>query len=161
MSCGQGTGRETAAEPETGNQRCLMVLDYGTQTARFETALIILNRYIITHPEMVLGEWSRKDTLYGGEGFNVIGNGDLGEKLNDAIGHLPRLRRLQTSVAATSEYGTPRANGTWLLELVLNMKSPTSYDTILNDGREERVINQEATMAAHEKLKLIKERFRG
>ena len=26
---------------------------------------------------MVLGTWSRKDTLYGGEGYSVIGNGDL------------------------------------------------------------------------------------
>jgi N12 class adenine-specific DNA methylase len=66
----------------------------------------------------------------------------------------------RASVAATSEFGTPRANGTWLLELALNMKSPTIYDTVMNDGREERVVNQEATMAAREKQKLIKERFR-
>src|SRR5439155_682988 len=64
------------------------------------------------------------------------------------------------SVAATSEYGTARANGTWLLELALNMKSPTIYDTIQHGDREERVVNQEATMAAREKQKLIKERFR-
>ena len=66
----------------------------------------------------------------------------------------------KASVAATSEYGTPRANGTWLLELALNMKSPTIYDTIQNGDREERVVNQEDTMAAREKQKLIKERFR-
>ena len=30
---------------------------------------------------MVLGDWSRKDTLYGGEGFSIIGNGDLAEQL--------------------------------------------------------------------------------
>jgi hypothetical protein len=46
------------------------------------------------------------------------------------------------------------------LELALNMKSPTIYDTIQNGDREEKVINQEATMAAREKQKLIKERFR-
>ncbi len=40
------------------------------------------------------------------------------------------------------------------------MKSPTIYDTIQNGDREERVVNQEATMAAREKQKLIKERFR-
>jgi N12 class adenine-specific DNA methylase len=66
----------------------------------------------------------------------------------------------KASVAATSEFGTSRANGTWLLELALNMKSPTIYDTIEADGREERVVNQEATMAAREKQKRIKERFR-
>jgi N12 class adenine-specific DNA methylase len=63
----------------------------------------------------------------------------------------------EQSVAATSEFGTARANGTWLLDLALNMKTPTIYDTI---DRDERVVNQEATLAAREKQKLIKERFR-
>ena len=63
-------------------------------------------------------------------------------------------------MAATSEYGTARANGTWLLELALNMKTPAIYDTIHDGDREERVVNQEATLAAREKQKLIKERFR-
>src|ERR1700686_701539 len=40
------------------------------------------------------------------------------------------------------------------------MKSPTIYDTIMNGDREERVVNQKATMAAREKQKLIKEQFR-
>src|SRR6202790_4354030 len=54
----------------------------------------------------------------------------------------------------------PRANGTWLLELALNMKTPTIYDTVdLGDG-EVRVVNEEATVAAREKQKAIKERFR-
>jgi N12 class adenine-specific DNA methylase len=63
----------------------------------------------------------------------------------------------KASVAATSEFGTPRANGTWLLELALNMKTPTIYDTLEDDSR---VINPEETMAAREKQKLIKEQFR-
>jgi len=54
----------------------------------------------------------------------------------------------------------PDAGGTWLLELALNMKTPVVYDTITSGGREERVVNQEATLAAREKQKLIKERFR-
>jgi len=66
----------------------------------------------------------------------------------------------QASVAATSDYGTARITGTTLLELALNMKSPTIYDTIHNGDREERVINQLETLAAREKQKLIKERFR-
>ena len=40
------------------------------------------------------------------------------------------------------------------------MKSPTIIDIIMNGGREERVVNQEATMAAREKQRLIKEKFR-
>ena len=40
------------------------------------------------------------------------------------------------------------------------MKTPAIYDTIDDGDREERVVNQEATLAAREKQKLIKERFR-
>jgi N12 class adenine-specific DNA methylase len=78
----------------------------------------------------------------------------------DAVWSLDAGYDAKVSVAATSEFGTSRANGTWLFELALNMKSPTIYDTIQNGDREERVVNQEATMAAREKQKLIKEKFR-
>ena len=78
----------------------------------------------------------------------------------DALWSLDADYAAKASVAATSEYGTARANGTWLLDLAMNMKTPTIYDTIMNGDREERVVNQEATMAAREKQKLIKERFR-
>jgi N12 class adenine-specific DNA methylase len=78
----------------------------------------------------------------------------------DALWSLDADYAAKASVAATSEVGTSRANGTWLLELALNMKSPTIYDTVMNGDREERVVNPEATMAAREKQKLIKERFR-
>ncbi len=64
------------------------------------------------------------------------------------------------SVAATADYGTQRANGTWLLDLALNMKTPTIYDIIRDGGKEERVINAEETLAAREKQKLVKEGFR-
>src|SRR5262249_61013163 len=64
------------------------------------------------------------------------------------------------SVAATTDYGTERANGVWLLEQTLNFRSPTIYDTIVTDGKEERVLNQEATLAAREKQKRIKEQCR-
>ena len=66
----------------------------------------------------------------------------------------------KNAVAATSDYGTARANGTWLLELALNMKSPAIYDTVHNGEREERVLNQEETLKAKEKQRQIKERFR-
>ena len=78
----------------------------------------------------------------------------------DAVWSMEPDYAAKASVAATSEFGTARANGTWLLELALNMKSPTIYDTIQNGDREERVVNQEETMAAREKQKLIKEQFR-
>jgi hypothetical protein len=78
----------------------------------------------------------------------------------DAVWSIDADYAAKASVAATSEFGTARANGTWLLDLALNMKTPTIYDTINHGDREERVVNQEETMAAREKQKLIKERFR-
>ena len=78
----------------------------------------------------------------------------------DAVWSLDAGYAAKASVAATSEFGTQRANGAWLLELALNMKSPTIYDTFRDGDREERVVNQEETLAAREKQKLIKERFR-
>ena len=66
----------------------------------------------------------------------------------------------KASVGATSEFGTARANGAWLLDLALNMKTPTIYDTVQDGGKDTRVANPEATLAAREKQKLIKERFR-
>ena len=79
--------------------------------------------------------------------------------VKDAVWSLEADYATKQSVAATSEYGTARANGTWLLDLALNMKTPTIYDPDPNDP-DKRVVNHEATMAAREKQKLIKEKFR-
>ncbi|HEX5445262.1 MAG TPA: DEAD/DEAH box helicase family protein, partial [Pirellulales bacterium] len=84
----------------------------------------------------------------------------VGHLQKDAVWSIEPDYAAKASVGATSEFGTQRANGTWLLELALNMKTPTIYDTIDHGDREEKVVNQEATMAAREKQKLIKERFR-
>src|SRR5262249_13834831 len=51
---------------------------------------IHINRYFVNHPEMVLGSWTRKDTLYGGEGYSVISTGDLATQLTAAIERLPK-----------------------------------------------------------------------
>ena len=84
----------------------------------------------------------------------------VGHLKKDAVWSIDADYAAKASVGATSEFGTARANGTWLLELALNMKSPTIYDTIQSGDREERVVNQDATLAAREKQKLIKEKFR-
>src|SRR5262249_43448364 len=85
----------------------------------------------------------------------------VGHIQKDAVWSIEADHAALQSVAATSEYGTARANGTGLLELALNMKTPTIYDIIHHGDREERVVNQEATLAAREKQKLIKEKFKG
>jgi N12 class adenine-specific DNA methylase len=73
----------------------------------------------------------------------------------DAIWSIASDYAAKASVAATSEYGTERANGTWLLELALNMKTPTIYDTIDHGDGEIRVVNQEATVATHSSFERI------
>jgi N12 class adenine-specific DNA methylase len=78
----------------------------------------------------------------------------------DALWSLDGEISARASVAATSDYGIARANGLWLLEQALNLKSPTIYDVVEHDGKEERVLNQEDTLAAREKQQRLKERFR-
>ena len=78
----------------------------------------------------------------------------------DAVWSVEADGAAEQSVAATTEFGTPRARGIWLFELALNLKTPAIYDTIELGDKEERVLNQEATLAAKEKQKLIKEKFR-
>lgn len=55
---------------------------------------VSINRYFVRHPEMVLGTWSRKDTLYG-EGYSVVGNGDLEKQLHEAVQRLPQFAPLR------------------------------------------------------------------
>ncbi|HTU91244.1 MAG TPA: hypothetical protein VMF69_14285, partial [Gemmataceae bacterium] len=59
-----------------------------TAPLSIEGADVSINKYFRNNPQMVLGNWTRKDTLYG-EGFSVTGNGDLAEQLKVAIGRLP------------------------------------------------------------------------
>ena len=84
----------------------------------------------------------------------------VGHLKKDAVWSLDADYATQQSVAATSEYGTARTNGTALLDLALNLKTPVIYDTIHHGDREERVVNQETTLAAREKQKLLKDKFR-
>jgi len=84
----------------------------------------------------------------------------VGHLKKDAIWTLDAGTQAEQSVAATSEYGTPRINGATLLEQALNLKTPVIYDTVMNGDREERVVNQEATLAAREKQALIRQRFK-
>jgi N12 class adenine-specific DNA methylase len=84
----------------------------------------------------------------------------VGHLKKDAVWTLDAGFAAEQSVAATADSGTLRANGTWLLELALNLRTPVIYDTVNHGDREERVVNQEATLAAREKQARIKERFR-
>jgi N12 class adenine-specific DNA methylase len=59
---------------------------------------VAINCYFLHHSEMVLGTWTRKDTLYG-EGYSLSSNGDLVGQLKAAIRRLPEFAsRLATPV---------------------------------------------------------------
>ncbi|VTS00593.1 dna methylase : Helicase, C-terminal OS=Blastopirellula marina DSM 3645 GN=DSM3645_28052 PE=4 SV=1: Methyltransf_26: SNF2_N [Gemmata massiliana] len=77
----------------------------------------------------------------------------------DAVWAVEGDYRAQRAVAVTADYGTERAGGLWLLELALNMKAPVIYDPDPTDP-DKRVVNPEATLAAKEKQKLIRDQFR-
>jgi N12 class adenine-specific DNA methylase len=83
----------------------------------------------------------------------------IGHMAKDAVWSVEGNYTAEHSVAVTSDYGTNRANGLWLFDLALNMKTPVIYDPSPDDP-DKRVVNQEQTLAAKEKQKLIKERFR-
>ncbi len=65
-----------------------------------------INRYFLNHPEMVLGDWSRKDRSTAATAISVIGNGDLAEQLDAAIGRLPELCPQCRTVAANARART-------------------------------------------------------
>ncbi|MGL6076735.1 MAG: DEAD/DEAH box helicase family protein [Fimbriiglobus sp.] len=78
----------------------------------------------------------------------------------DAVWSVEADYSAERCVAATADFGTERANGNWLLELALNMKTPVIYDPDPGDP-DKRVVNPDASLAAREKQKAIKEKFRG
>ena len=67
---------------------------------------------------------------------------------------------MKASVTASTDYGTDRVGGVAPARTGPDFENPTVYDVFEHDGKEERVLNQEATLAAREKQKAIKERFR-
>ena len=93
--------------------------------------------------------------------FGVAASGvRIGHLKKDALWSVEAGHAAEASVAASAEYGTPRANGTWLFELALNLKTPVIYDTIHGPDGEQRVVNPDETLAAREKQKNIKDAFK-
>ena len=79
-----------------------------TAAVEVEGASVTISRYFLDHPEMVLGTFTRKDTLYGGEGYGVESHGDLEQLLRTAVDRLPKLpRRTSCSAAVLEERFVP------------------------------------------------------
>ena len=64
-------------------------------------------------------------------------------------------------IMSTETYGTHRANAYKILEDTLNLRDCRIYDTIEEDGKERRVLNQKETMLAQQKQQAIKDTFVG
>ena len=62
-------------------------------------------------------------------------------------------------IMATETYGTRRANAYKILEDTLNLRDSRVYDTIEEDGKEKRVLNQNETTLAQQKQQAIKDAF--
>ena len=67
--------------------------------------------------------------------------------------------RYTTQMNQTEVYGTKRAPAYRLFMDAMNSRATTIYDTIEEDGKEKRVVNQAETIAAREKQNKIKEAF--
>jgi N12 class adenine-specific DNA methylase len=75
--------RAPGQEPRHADPEWLETSEIGIQGADLP-----VNRYFLNHHEMVLGDWSREKTLYGGNGFSVVPNGDLAGQLKAAVGRI-------------------------------------------------------------------------
>jgi N12 class adenine-specific DNA methylase len=82
------------------------------------------------------------------------------------IFHTPELatwsvdgNRFVGTALGTSEWGTPRRHAGALLHDALNSATPQIFDIEIVDGSERRMLNEEATEAAKEKLTRIKTAF--
>ena len=57
-------------------------------------------------------------------------------------------------------YGTDRRNAYQILEDSLNLKDSRVYDTVVEDGKEKRVLNKKETMIASQKQEMVREAFK-
>ena len=77
----------------------------------------------------------------------------------EALWHVDGSAWVKGKVESTNTYGTSSRPALSLINDALNMRVPTVTTTISVDGAERQVPDQEATLAAREKQKAIKQRF--
>ena len=114
LQAGRHAGRDRYRVPtQTRPRRSAAARRRGWLESRpmeVEGASVPINGYFQAHPEMVLGTFCRKDRLYGGDGYSVTGNGDLGQQLQEAIRLLPeRAPPAVTHEAAPAPLPAPQA----------------------------------------------------
>ena len=98
----------------------------------FETPDYLFNRNLVTvQYSDITGQWNVKGK-----------NADHGNAL------------------VTMTYGTGRANAYKILEDSLNLRDTRIFDTIVEDGKERRVLNKKETLLANQKQEAIREAFK-
>ena len=65
-----------------------------------------------------------------------------------------------SDVLANTTYGTSRKNAYQIIEDSLNLKDVRVYDTVVRDGKEQRVLNKKETTLAQQKQESIKTAFK-
>jgi N12 class adenine-specific DNA methylase len=78
--------REAGEEPSPLNQRFIDTVDVPTVD---EGEAVRINEYFRDHPEMVLGQHSSRNGMYGSTQYTLLPNGNLGQQLTAAIDRLP------------------------------------------------------------------------
>jgi N12 class adenine-specific DNA methylase len=66
----------------------------------------------------------------------------------------------RNSVEATKTYGTDRMDAYYLFELTLNQRNARIYDTVIDDGKEKRVLNHKKTIAVRDRQAKMKQEFK-
>jgi len=91
-----------------------------------------------------------------------LSGGTVGVQYSDVTGlwNVKGKNADRANPLANSTYGTMRANAYKILEDSLNLKDSRVYDTVLEDGREKRVLNKKETMLASQKQEAIREAFK-
>ena len=64
------------------------------------------------------------------------------------------------NILATVTYGTERMNAYQILDDTLNLRDVRVYDTIIEDGKERRILNKRETTLAQQKQEAIKQAFK-
>jgi len=63
------------------------------------------------------------------------------------------------NIKATTTYGTKRMSAYYIFEQTLNLKDVRVFDTIMEDGKEKKVLNKKETAIAQDRQELIKSKF--
>ena len=94
--------------------------------------------------------------------YSRWGQGTVGVQFSDVTGqwNIRGKNADRSNPLVNATYGTERANAYKILEDSLNLKDSRVFDTIIEDGKEKRVLNKKETTLASQKQEMIRETFK-